>query len=52
MMIPKLPICVYIPNGYSGAYCSLTIREICDYYLENRLLSSEDFMAPSNSLAY
>ena len=49
---PEIAICVYIPNGYSGAYCSLTIREICDYYLENRLLSSEDFMAPSNSLAY
>ena len=49
---PEIAICVYIPHGYSGSYCSLTIRDIIDYYLEHRLLDSEDFMAPSNSLAY
>lgn len=49
---PEIAICVYIPHGYSGSYCSLTVRDIVDYYLEHRLLDTEDFMAPSNSLAY
>ena len=49
---PEIAICVYIPHGYSGSYCSLTVRDIVDYHLEHRLLDTEDFMAPSNSLAY
>ncbi len=49
---PEIAICVYIPHGYSGSYCSLTVRDIVDYHLEHRLLDNEDFMAPSNSLAY
>ena len=49
---PEIAICVYIPHGYSGSYCSLTVRDIVDYHLEHRLLDAEDFMAPSNSLAY
>lgn len=49
---PEIAICVYIPNGYSGAYCSLAIRDICDYYIENMGIGGEDLMAPSNSLAY
>ncbi|MBQ2835006.1 MAG: hypothetical protein IJE71_10425 [Clostridia bacterium] len=49
---PEIAICVYIPHGYSGSYCSLTIRDIVSYHLEHRLLDAEDFMAPSNSLAY
>ena len=49
---PEIAVCVYIPHGYSGAYCSMTVREIIDYYMDNRLLDQDDFMAPSNSLAY
>ena len=49
---PEIAVCVYIPHGYSGAYCSITVREIIDYYMDNRLLDQDDFMAPSNSLAY
>lgn len=49
---PEIAVCVYIPHGYSGAYCSITVREIIDYYMDNRLLNQDDFMAPSNSLAY
>ena len=49
---PEIAIAVYIPHGYSGSYCSLTVRDIVDYHLEHRLLDTEDFMAPSNSLAY
>ena len=49
---PEIAICVYIPHGYSGSYCSLTVRDIVDYHLEHRLLDTADFMAPSNSLAY
>ena len=49
---PQIAIAVYIPHGYSGSYCSLTVRDIIDYYLEHSMLDMEDFMAPSNSLAY
>lgn len=49
---PEIAICVYIPHGYSGSYCSMTIRDIVQYHMEHRLLDNEDFMAPSNSLAY
>lgn len=49
---PEIAVCVYIPNGYSGSYCSRTVRDIVKYHLEHRLLDNEDFMAPSNSLAY
>lgn len=49
---PEIAICVYIPNGYSGSYCSQTVREIVEYYMDHRQLSGDDFMAPSNSLAY
>ena len=51
-MKPEIAICVYIPHGYSGSMCSLTVRDIVKYHLEHRLLDNEDFMAPSNSLAY
>ena len=49
---PEVAVCVYIPHGYSGAYCSITVREIIDYYMEHRELDQEDFMPPSSSLAY
>ena len=49
---PEIAVCVYIPHGYSGSMCSLTVRDIVDYHLDHRLLDKEDFMAPSNSLAY
>lgn len=49
---PEIAVCVYIPHGYSGASCSITVREIMNYYMEHRNLDGEDFMAPSNSLAY
>ena len=49
---PEIAVCVYIPHGYSGAYCSITVREIIDYYMEHRELDQEDFMPPSSSLAY
>lgn len=49
---PEIAVCVYIPNGYSGSYCSRTVRDIVKYHLDHRLLDNEDFMAPSNSLAY
>ena len=49
---PEIAVCTYIPHGYSGAYCSITIREICEYYLEHRLIGGDDFMPPANSLAY
>lgn len=49
---PEIAICTYIPHGYSGSYCSRTVRDIVKYHLEHRLLDNEDFMAPSNSLAY
>ena len=49
---PEIAICVYIPNGYSGSHCSITIRAIIEYYMEHRQLDDMEFMAPSNSLAY
>ncbi len=49
---PEIAICTYIPHGYSGAYCSITIREICEYYMDHRSLGGEDIMPPTNSLAY
>ena len=49
---PEIALCVYIPHGYSGAYCSITVREICKYYLDHRLIGGDDIMAPTNSLAY
>ena len=49
---PEIAMVVYIPNGYSGAHCSPTIRDVLEYYLDQRLIQTEDFMAPSNSLAY
>ena len=49
---PEIAVCVYIPHGYSGSHCSVTIREVLNYYLEHRTLDGEDIMAPSNSLAY
>ena len=48
---PEIAICVYIPHGYSGAYCSITVREICKYYLEHRALGGDDYLPPSNWLA-
>ena len=49
---PQIAVCVYIPHGYSGSYCSITIREVLNYYLEHMGLDGEDTMPPSNSLAY
>jgi len=49
---PEVAVVVYIPNGYGGAHCSPAIRDILEYYMDQRLIQSEDFMAPSNSLAY
>ena len=49
---PEIALCVYIPHGYSGAYCSITVREICKYYLDHRLIGGDDIMPPTNSLAY
>ena len=49
---PQVAVVVYIPNGYSGAHCSPTIRDVLEYYLDQSLIQTEDFMAPSNSLAY
>ena len=49
---PEIAICVYVPHGYSGAYCSITIREIVEYYLDHRTLGGLDIMPPTNSLAY
>ena len=49
---PEIAMVVYIPNGYSGAHCSPTIRDVLEYYLDQRLIQTEDFMASSNSLAY
>ena len=49
---PEIAMVVYIPNGYSGAHCSPTVRDVLEYYLDQRLIQTEDFMAPSNSLAY
>lgn len=49
---PEIAIAVYIPHGYSGAYCSITIREIVEYYLDHRSLGGDDLIPPSNSLAY
>ena len=49
---PEIAIAVYIPHGYSGSYCSITIREIVEYYLDHRSLGGDDLIAPSNSLAY
>ena len=49
---PQIAIAGYNPHGYSGSYCSLTVRDIIDYYLEHSMLDTEDFMAPANSLAY
>ncbi len=48
---PEIAICVYIPHGYSGAYCSLTIRSICEYYMSHRTLGGDDLMPPTNALA-
>ena len=49
---PQVAVVVYIPNGYSGAHCSPAIRDVLEYYLDQSLIQTEDFMAPSNSLAY
>ncbi len=49
---PEIAIAVYIPHGYSGSYCSITIREVVEYYLDHRSLGGDDLIAPSNSLAY
>lgn len=49
---PEIAMVVYIPNGYSGAHCSPTVRDVLEYYLDQRLIQTEDFMPPSNSLAY
>lgn len=49
---PEIAVVVYIPNGYGGAYCSPTIVSILEYYMDQRLIQTDDFMAPSNSLAY
>ncbi len=49
---PEIAMCVYIPNGYSGSSCSITVREVMEYYMDQRSIGTEDFMAPSNSLAY
>ena len=49
---PEIAIAVYIPHGYSGSYCSITIREIVEYYLDHRSLGGDDLIAPSNALAY
>lgn len=49
---PQIAVCAYIPHGYSGSYCSITIREVLNYYLEHMDLDSEDIMPPSNALAY
>ena len=49
---PEIAVVVYIPNGYSGSHCSPAVRDILEYYMDQRLIQTEDFMAPSNSLAY
>ena len=49
---PEIAIAVYIPHGYSGSYCSITIREVVEYYLDHRSLGGDDLIAPSNALAY
>lgn len=49
---PEIAVVVYIPNGYGGSHCSPAIRDILEYYLDQRQIQTEDFMAPSNSLAY
>lgn len=49
---PEIAVVVYIPNGYGGSHCSPATRDILEYYLDQRQIQTEDFMAPSNSLAY
>lgn len=49
---PEIAVVVYIPNGYGGSHCSPAIRDILEYYLDQRQIQTEDYMAPSNSLAY
>ncbi len=49
---PEIAVCVYIPHGYSGAACSTTVRAILQYYMDHRAMDSDDYMAPSYTLAY
>ncbi len=49
---PEIAIVCYIPNGYSGGYASIAVREVIRYYMNQRTSSSREYMPAANSLAY
>lgn len=49
---PEIAVCIYIPNGYSGAMCATTMKQVMRYYLDHRTTDEDDLLAPSYSLAY
>ncbi len=49
---PEIAIVCYIPNGYSGGYASIAVREVIRYYMNQRTVSSREYMPAANSLAY
>ncbi len=49
---PEIAIAVFIPNGYSGGYASPAIRTFVQWYMDQKVLRTTDYVLPSgNSLA-
>lgn len=49
---PEIAIVAYIPNGYSGGDAATVIREVIEYWMDQKEMSSEDLMPAPASLAY
>ncbi|MDR3051024.1 MAG: hypothetical protein LBU67_04820 [Oscillospiraceae bacterium] len=49
---PEIAVVCYIPNGYSGGHAAIAVREIINYYMDQRTVSGQEYMPAANALAY
>ncbi len=49
---PEIAIVVYIPNGYSGSMASRTVKDIAEYYLDQKYAVEDDSLPFDNTIVY
>ncbi len=49
---PEIAIVVYIPNGYSGSMASSTVKDITEYYLDQKYAVESDNLPGNNTVVY
>lgn len=47
---PEIAVVVFVPNGYSGSWASQAAREIIEYYLDSKQVTSTNQVPAENSL--